>query len=83
MKQLFSILVLWFMLLLAAAAKITMSVLFQDNMVLQRDTPIQIFGGASEGAPIKVQFNGIEKETIAHNGEWMIILDTDKDNGSA
>jgi len=52
-----------------------MPVLFQDSMVLQQDEPIRIFGNASEGAPIKVQFNGVEKRTVARNGKWMVVLD--------
>jgi sialate O-acetylesterase len=75
LKYLSTTLAFCLLLPLSAAAKITMPVLFQDSMVLQQDEPIRIFGNASEGAPIKVQFNGVEKRTVARNGKWMVVLD--------
>ncbi len=76
MLKSFSIaLVFCFILQLSAVAKITMPVLFQDSMVLQRETPIKIFGKATEGAAIKVRLNGAERSTTARQGAWTVTLD--------
>ena len=49
--------------------------LFKDHMVLQRDMPIPVWGKATAGAIIKIQFANSEKETIADaNGKWRIDL---------
>jgi len=50
--------------------------IFADNMVLQRDCPVPVWGWAEKGQPISVAFGGQEKSTTAgENGRWMITLD--------
>ncbi|WP_299668368.1 sialate O-acetylesterase [uncultured Polaribacter sp.] len=49
--------------------------LFQNHMILQRDMPIPVWGKASSGATIKIQFANSEKSTIANSdGKWRINL---------
>jgi len=56
-------------------AQIKLPRLIRDSMVLQRDTRINIWGWASNGEKITVQFNGRTYRTrTAGNGEWRIQL---------
>ncbi len=50
--------------------------LFGDNMVLQRDKPVPVWGTASANEKVTVKFNGQTKTTkAAKNGHWSITLD--------
>ena len=50
--------------------------IFGDNMVLQRDKPVPIWGWAKPGEVIKVAFaNQVKKATADANGNWMVRLD--------
>ena len=51
---------------------------FADNMVLQREKTIPIFGTGDNGLTITVDFNGQEKSTVVENGEWRINLDAEQ-----
>lgn len=69
------------MLLLAAfgvagamQADVTLPGILSDNMVLQRDVPVRIWGRADGGEKIKVEFNGQSAETVAAKGAWEIQL---------
>jgi sialate O-acetylesterase len=56
--------------------------IFGDNMVLQRDRPIAIWGWADAGEKITIQFNKQSKELKAEkNGKWMIRLDAEPAGG--
>jgi sialate O-acetylesterase len=49
---------------------------FGDNMVLQREMPVPVWGTAAPGAKIGVVFAGQTKETIADaTGDWLVKLD--------
>ena len=51
---------------------------FSDNMVLQRDKPIPVWGWAGAGENITVRFNNQAKKTKADkNGNWMVKLDNE------
>lgn len=50
--------------------------LISNNMVLQRDASVPIYGTASNNTQISVEFNGQTKSTIAQNGKWMVKLDS-------
>ncbi|MEO7314463.1 MAG: GDSL-type esterase/lipase family protein, partial [Ginsengibacter sp.] len=53
-----------------------MPFIFANNMVLQRDEPIPIFGTANAGEEVVVKFNQKETKTIAStDGKWKIVLD--------
>ncbi|MHA4810628.1 sialate O-acetylesterase [Flavitalea flava] len=50
--------------------------LFMDNMVIQRDQPVAIWGWADAGEHVIIQFNGQNKKVKADKkGKWLIHLD--------
>lgn len=50
--------------------------IFDNNMVLQRDQPVKIWGWANPSERIKIEFGGQVKSTNANQqGEWFIHLD--------
>lgn len=56
-------------------ANITMPKIFGDNMVLQRNKPISIWGFAAVGEKVTVQFNGQKKIIKADKaGKWRVML---------
>ncbi|MCK0146484.1 beta galactosidase jelly roll domain-containing protein [Arenibacter sp. F26102] len=60
---------------LIAKAEVVLPNIFSDNMVLQRDTPVKIWGQADAAEKIEVAFNGQEHKTLADtNGNWEITL---------
>lgn len=68
--------VLLFVLLsLNTKAGITLPKIIGDNMVLQRNKPVTIWGNASAGEKITVRFNQQTKAAIADNsGNWKVEL---------
>lgn len=49
---------------------------FSDHMVLQRDRPVPVWGQATAGKEITVEFAGQHKVTTAgSDGKWMVKLD--------
>jgi sialate O-acetylesterase len=56
-------------------ANITLPKIFGDNMVLQRNKPISIWGWAAAGEKITVQFNQQQKTIKADKaGKWQLML---------
>ncbi|MBL7707796.1 MAG: sialate O-acetylesterase, partial [Chitinophagaceae bacterium] len=56
-------------------ANISLPKIFGDNMVLQRDKPVRIWGWAATGEKVTVQFNQQKKNTKADKaGKWEILL---------
>lgn len=72
----------FFLLLLACvsgtagvSAQISMPKIFSDNMVLQRDMPLKIWGWAGKGEKVQVSFHGQNAKAAADNqGRWSVIL---------
>ena len=63
-------------------ANITMPKIFGDNMVLQRNKPISIWGFAFAGEKVTVQFNGQTKTTKADKaGKWQLMLAAENAGG--
>jgi len=61
---------------LSACAAERLAAIFADNMVLQRDSPVPVWGWAEKGQNITVSFGGQEKSTTAGEaGRWMVKLD--------
>jgi len=61
-----------FVLILAA----TLAPVFTDNMVLQRDLPVPVWGTASPAEEVRVEFAGQSKSTKADAaGKWLVKLD--------
>lgn len=66
----------FFFLTVSLHADITLPRVFGDNMVLQRDKPIPVWGKASPGEKVTVGFAGQEKSaTAGENGMWQVTLD--------
>ena len=50
--------------------------IFDNNMVLQRDKPVRIWGLAAPQEKVKIEFAGQVKSSVANQqGEWIIYLD--------
>lgn len=58
--------------------EISMSPLFGNGMVLQRDKPVPVFGEAPANEKITVLFRNQQKQTVAdENGKWIVELDSE------
>lgn len=69
----------------ADAAEFTLSRYFSDNMVLQREKPVNVWGTAKKGEKVTVNFAGQSKTAVASkDGQWVVTLDSLKtsDKGS-
>jgi len=77
MKRLLSRLC-FFLCLVAATnfsrADLQLPALFSDNMVMQRNVSVPIWGWADDGEVISVQFRGQKVTTTANNGKWSVRL---------
>ena len=61
---------------LSVHAALTTGPLFTDNMVLQRDKPVVVWGTADAGETISVQFAGQAKSAVTDTAKhWQITLD--------
>ncbi len=59
-----------------AQADVALPKILSDNMVLQRELPVPIWGTAAPGEEIAVRFAGQEKKTKAGaDGRWTVSLD--------
>jgi sialate O-acetylesterase len=60
----------------AIHAQVNLPAVFSNNMVLQRDKPVAIWGQASIGENVTITFNKQSKNAIANSvGKWQILLD--------
>ncbi len=65
-----------------AYADVKLPVLFGNNMVLQRDKPLRIWGQAAAGEKVVVQLNQQTQTTRAgKNGAWQLFLQPEKAGG--
>ncbi len=70
------------MVVVSANANIRLHNIFQNNMVLQRDKPCNIWGWADKGEKIAILFNGnTYNTTAANNGSWKISLPSQSAGG--
>lgn len=53
---------------------------FSDNMILQRNTDIAVWGKSKDGIKISVSFAGMKKEIAAKNGKWHLSFPAMKAN---
>lgn len=61
---------------LSAAEKLSLSSLFTDHAVLQRDIAVPVWGKAEPGLKVVIQFAGQEKSATADkDGKWSVKLD--------
>ena len=65
-----------------AIAAVTLPKLVGDNMVLQRDTPLKIWGWADAKESVTVEFRGHKATTHATDkGDWSVMLPAQKEGG--
>jgi sialate O-acetylesterase len=58
-------------------AEVSLPKIFSDNMVMQQDRPVRIWGWADEGEKVTVSFNGQTiKSTSDKNGNWQVKLES-------
>ncbi|MDR0411061.1 MAG: sialate O-acetylesterase [Treponema sp.] len=48
--------------------------IFSDNMVLQRDKDIPIWGSGRDGETIHITFRNVSRKTVVKNGTWQCFL---------
>ncbi len=76
LKKLLAISAVCLLFVLNAGATVVLPKVLGNNMVLQRDKPVTIWGTASAGETITVKFAGQEKKEITDaSGNWKITLD--------
>ncbi|MDR1371581.1 MAG: sialate O-acetylesterase [Dysgonamonadaceae bacterium] len=81
MKNLITFLTL-FLLATCLSGQVSLPKIISDGMVLQRDTPLKIWGWASPNEKITVSFNGFDHETTAdRNGNWQTVIHEQKAGG--
>lgn len=56
------------------AGDIVLPSIFSENMVLQRDVPIPLWGGAPDGEEITVMCGAQRVKTTAKDGKWQVTL---------
>ncbi len=67
-----------------AQAELRLPRIFTDNMILQQELPVAIWGWADTGAKITVAFNGKTAAAIADSaGKWRVNLPAMKADGKA
>src|SRR5687767_14820988 len=66
---------------LTARADVKLHALFSDNMVLQREKSIAIWGWADEGEKVIVKLDDEEATTEARGGKWKVYLPKAKASG--
>ncbi len=58
------------------SGKLSLAPVFTDHMVLQRDSPLPVWGNADPGESMTVQFAGQTKTAMADpTGRWLVKLD--------
>ena len=66
----------------AADQQLELAVPFTDNMILQRESNVPVWGFDEPGNEVSVKFAGQTKTTVADkNGDWMVKLDPLKASG--
>ena len=57
--------------------QLELAVPFTDNMILQRDSKVPVWGWSKPGTRVAVSFAGQSKSAVTDaNGDWMILLDS-------
>lgn len=59
---------------MAQAGTISVPSFISENMVLQREVPVPIWGWGNEGDDISVQCAGQTVKTVVKDGKWRVIL---------
>ena len=64
-----------------AKAVVKPNIIFSDDMVLQRDKVIPVWGTANDGEKVSIEFVGQKYVTEAKNGKWYLKLNPVKAGG--
>ncbi|MGZ8940418.1 MAG: sialate O-acetylesterase, partial [Limisphaerales bacterium] len=62
-------------------AEVKLPAIFSDNMVVQRDKPVAVWGWADDGERVTVKLGNSEVTTEARNGKWKVYLAKQKAGG--
>ena len=74
-KKSFIMALFWILLLQTMIlADIKLHGLFTDNMVIQREINVPVWGWADDNEKITITFNGQTSSATAKNGQWKLIL---------
>lgn len=65
----------------SSAFSFTLHPLFTDQMVIQRDADVKIFGKGEEGEEVTVEFAGQKGSTKVSGGKWKVVLKPVKAGG--
>lgn len=69
-------LVIWAGLFAPGGAEVSLPHIFDDNMVLQRQKPLHVWGRADKGEKVTVSFSGQAKTAVAgEDGQWRLFLE--------
>src|SRR5689334_13210268 len=69
---------------LVSVGQLKLAKIFSDNMVLQRDEPIHIWGKAADGERVSISLAGEDKFTlVAKDSSWNIFFKKQKANTKA
>ena len=74
LKQLLLISISALSLCTAVHAIVQPHALFSDHAVLQQNVKVPVWGTASEGEKVTVEFQGQTLSTVAKNGRWQVVL---------
>ena len=75
MKHILSVVLVVVCCACAAQAEVTVSKMFGDHMVLQRDIDVPVWGWADPGEEVTVEFGGQKKMALADKAsKWMVRL---------
>ncbi|MFA5689150.1 MAG: sialate O-acetylesterase [Kiritimatiellales bacterium] len=76
LKKLFPAIAVLLVSFTAFSVPLELPSIFSDNMVLQRDMNVPVWGNADPGATVTVEFAGQKKMTVANaGGKWQVTLD--------
>ncbi len=81
--QLLILTLMTFTFCLSVQAKIILPKIFSDNMVLQRDAAIPVWGTANQGEKVEVRFNKQTQSVVTDaTGKWSLKLKAEKAGGA-
>ena len=81
MKKIFLFLAIFSAILMSVKANVIPNSLFSDNMILQREVVLPVWGTANDGEKITVEFCGQKVNTVAKYGKWRVELQPLKAGG--
>lgn len=73
----------FFLISLTASAQVRVAKIFSDNMVLQRDQPVRIWGKGTPGKNVEVSFTNEKRNTTVKNDStWIVVFAKQKANAT-